>query len=184
MQTLAELGIELPKMNMNPYIFVDHKQMMKDQLLSEVSELKEELKNAREENMRNFNGYYYPEMWREHPELAQKFLDEVKIKETIEEERIPTSYSPQELLVMAYCPSFGKEYEKLIQLGYMRKVSDGYLEWLKSKQSLAEYFGNKEVKGKWPDIENLFQQKGLNHLLSVVTSQSKDYKKLKNELGN
>lgn len=56
MQTLAELGIELPKMNMNPYIFVDHKQMMMDQLLSEVSELKEELKNAREENMRNFMG--------------------------------------------------------------------------------------------------------------------------------
>lgn len=78
MQTLAELGIELPKMNMNPYIFVDHKQMMMDQLLSEVSELKEELKNAREENMRNFNGYYYPEMWREHPELAQKFFAELQ----------------------------------------------------------------------------------------------------------
>lgn len=66
----------------------------------------------------------------------------------------------------------------------MRKVSDGYLEWLKSKQSLAEYFGNKEVKGNWKDIENLFHQKRLNHLLSVANSLSKDYKKLKNELGN
>ena len=28
------------------------------------------------------------------------------------------------------------------------------------------------------DIENLFQQKGLNHLLSVANSKSKDFEKL------
>lgn len=97
MQTLAELGIELPKMNMNPYIFIDHRQLMMEQLLSEVSELKEELKNAKEENMRNFNGYYYPEMWRENPEMAQRFLDEIKKKEVIPVEKKQPSYSPQEL---------------------------------------------------------------------------------------
>lgn len=57
--------------------------------------------------------------------------------------KVQNQYSPQELQVMAYWPSFEKEYGKLLQLGYMRKVKDGYLEWLKSKQSLAEYFGRK-----------------------------------------
>ncbi len=75
MQQLPELEIELSQMNLKPYMFIDHKQMMMDQLLSEVSELKEELKNLREEKMHNlFKGYYYPEMWREHPELAQNFF--------------------------------------------------------------------------------------------------------------
>ncbi len=32
MQTLAELGIEIPKMNMDSYIFVDYKQLMMNQL--------------------------------------------------------------------------------------------------------------------------------------------------------
>lgn len=162
-------------MNVNSFMVIDHKQLMMNKVLSEIYELKEEIKNAQEENMRKFNGYYYPEMWREHPELAQKFLDDARKKETTTVERNQIVYSPQELLVMAYCPAFGKEYDKLIQLGYMRKVSDGYLEWLKSKQSLAEYFGEKDVRGKWPDIENLFQQKGLNHLLSVANGKSKDY---------
>lgn len=78
MQSLEELGIEIPKMNMNPYIFIDQKQLMMNQLLSEVSELKEELKNARNENMRILNGYYYPEIWKEHPDMAQKLFDELQ----------------------------------------------------------------------------------------------------------
>lgn len=96
--------------------------------------------------------------------------------------KVQSQYSPQELQVMAYCPSFEKEYGKLLQLGYMRKAKDGYLEWLKSKQSLAEYFGRKNVKGKWSDIENLFRQKRLNHALSVAIGLSKDYKILKEKL--
>lgn len=83
---------------------------------------------------------------------------------------------------MAYWPSFEKEYGKLLQLGYMRKVKDGYLEWLKSKQSLAEYLGRKNIKEKWSDIENPFHQNRLNHALSVATGLSKDYKILKEKL--
>lgn len=66
METLEELGIILPQMNVNSFIYIDHKQLMMNKVLSEIYELKEEIKNAQEENMRKFNGYYYPEMWREH----------------------------------------------------------------------------------------------------------------------
>lgn len=126
----------------------------------------------------NVKSYYYPEMFREHPELLQCIFEKIHPEPAKTNEESKMLYSPQELQVMAYCPIFEKEYEKLIELGYMRKTNDGYLEWLKSKQSLAEYFGSKEKRGKWPDIENLFQLKGLNHLLSVATSKSKDYQKL------
>ncbi len=102
-----------------------------------------------------------------------------EIRKKNENDKNNIVHSPQELLVLAYSKQFQKDYYKLIEIGYMRRKETGYLEWLKSKQSLAEYFGSQEKHGRWCDIENLFQHKRLGHLLSVANGESKDFKKLK-----
>ena len=113
-------------------------------------------------------------------DMMIKEISELKkeIKDYKEKDTKDYSYSPQEILVLSYSADFRKDYKILIESGYMRRKDDGFLEWLKTKQSLAEYFGSQEQHGPWPHIENLFQQKGLNHILSVATNKSKDYKKL------
>jgi hypothetical protein len=79
-----------------------------------------------------------------------------------------------------YYPDFESDYETLLQ-GYMRETDNG-LQWLKSKQSLAEYFGNLPKKGKnhkWADIEKLFNEKNLRQSFSrngnSYKGQSADY---------
>ena len=81
---------------------------------------------------------------------------------------------------MSYSAQFRKDYAKLIEIGYMRRKEDGFLEWLKTKQSLAEYFGAQEKHGKWCDIENLFQQKGKIIYCLLPTVNRKTLKNSKN----
>lgn len=143
--SIAEICAESKSLsvpNINPVVFISHRDLQMDAMRQEISELREEIKAGKEKDKQEFN------------------------------------YSPQELQVLAYSKQFQKDYNKLIEIGYMRHKEDGFLEWLKSKQSLAEYFGSQEKHGRWCDIENLFQQKGLNHLLSVANSKSKDFQKL------
>ncbi|MBR5032966.1 MAG: hypothetical protein IKX70_04805 [Treponema sp.] len=139
-----------------------------NELKDEIISLKAEIKTDREE--RKMKGFIeYPEMVMEHPELIKEMFERAIIKTETKQD-----FSPQEILVLSYCSGFRKDYQRLIEIGYMRKIEDGFLEWLKSKQSLAEYFGSQQ-HGKWRDIENLFKEKNLNHLLSVAEKQSKDF---------
>lgn len=88
------------------------------------------------------------------------------------------NFTSKELLVAAYYPQFEKDYDLLLSNGFMIKNGDG-LKWIKSKQSLAEYFSSqKEIGSTWKDIENLFDEKGLGHLVSVAEYKSKDFKEL------
>jgi hypothetical protein len=79
-----------------------------------------------------------------------------------------------------YYPDFESDYETLLK-DYMQENVNG-LQWLKSKQSLAEYFGNLPKKGenhKWADIEKLFNEKNLRQSFSrngnSYKGQSADY---------
>ena len=163
-----------PPVNRELFLAKERERQISD-LKEEIISLKAEIKTEREE--RKMNGCIeYPEMYRNRPDLVEKLFERAGISVNKHESRY--EYSPQELQVLSYSAQFRKDYAKLIEIGYMRRKEDGFLEWLKTKQSLAEYFGAQEKHGKWCDIENLFQQKGLNHLLSVANSKSKDFEKL------
>ncbi len=110
---------------------------------------------------------------------VNELTSELYAKNKLIEELKLSNHSPQENLVLAHSERFRQDYDKLIELGYMCKADGGYLIWLKSKQSLAEYFGYQKKRAKWKDIENLFQTKRLSHLLSVTDNVSKDYLELK-----
>jgi hypothetical protein len=78
-------------------------------------------------------------------------------------------------------PQFAKDIPILISNTYMAKTDTGYI-WLKSKQSLAEYFAGlprKTKKMSWKPIHNLFDTKDLNNAKSsngnVFKNTSKDY---------
>jgi hypothetical protein len=95
---------------------------------------------------------------------------------------------PTLILVFSHFPQFQQDYELLKSNGYFKETANG-LEWQKSKQALAEYFGNlpqKTRKVPWKNIENLFGVEGLKNSFSTngtsyspyTKEQSKDYKEL------
>jgi hypothetical protein len=93
--------------------------------------------------------------------------------------------TPAETTVMTYYPQFGKDFQKLIDGRCMKRIENG-LQWLYSKQSLAEYFKSLPRDGKqmhWQEIEILFGVKNLKAALSTngnwCKKTSKDYMKLK-----
>lgn len=96
-------------------------------------------------------------------------------------------FSPSENVVISLYPQFKQDYQILIDNGYMQKNGD-YLQWLKSKQCLAEYFGDlhkenrEQGKISWKGIEKLFNVKRLTSLYSrngnIFKITSKDYEKL------
>ena len=144
-------------------------------LKEEIASLKNEIKTEREERKKS-SLYEHLDVYGNRLDPVEKKLERSGIE--IKSDEVKVEYSPQELLVLSYSSQFRKDYKKLIEIGYMRRKKDGFLEWLKSKQSLAEYFGSQESHGRWCDIENLFQEKGLNHLLSVAMCTSKDFRNL------
>ena len=92
-------------------------------------------------------------------------------------------FSPSENVVISLYPQFKQDYLVLVDKGYMQKDGD-YLQWLKSKKSLAEYFGYcKSIDGKshWKEIELLFCQNKLYQSFqnAQLINQSIDYKNLK-----
>jgi hypothetical protein len=105
-------------------------------------------------------------------------------------------YSPACNVVMSIFPKFKKDIPLLKKHGYINKEGEKYV-WLKTKQSLAEYFGcqylkNKEEEKKnipWKSIENLFNVDNLkNSFKSQYDKRSIDYENLleiiKNEINN
>jgi len=70
--------------------------------------------------------------------------------------------NPACILVFAYYPKFKKDIVKLLLYRCISEADNG-LEWKKSKQFLAEYFGsqrNEDEQNRWEIIENLFVIKG------------------------
>lgn len=102
-------------------------------------------------------------------ELTDSIITELEewqsyfLEESIKEDQ--NKYSPQEIAVMAIYPSFKKDYEVLTKNNYMRKIGDT-LQWLRSKQSLSEYFGHQKKPTNWKIIENLFSVKDLKNSFS------------------
>jgi hypothetical protein len=84
---------------------------------------------------------------------------------------------PACILVFAYYSKFKKDIVKLLYLGCIDETDNG-LEWKRTKQFLAEYFGSQKIKNevkinnkgeekrtnndynRWEEIENLFTIKG------------------------
>jgi len=95
--------------------------------------------------------------------------------------------SPRQLTgVFALYPQFERDYERLVSGGCISETPQG-LVWNRSKQSLAEYFGNQEPPGAkrhhWRDIERLFNLTGLTNSLSrngdIFKKPFRDYERLK-----
>jgi hypothetical protein len=64
-------------------------------------------------------------------------------------------------------PEFEKDFALLMSKGYMAELEDGDVKWLKSKKSLAEYFGYQTAKSvEWKFIEPAFGETGLKYLFS------------------
>jgi hypothetical protein len=88
------------------------------------------------------------------------------------------------IVVFAQYPRFAEDYARLVSGGYLTETAGGLI-WHKSKQSLAEYFGNQEPKDKrhhWRDIENLFNVRRLKNSQSkngdMFKKPSNDYREL------
>jgi hypothetical protein len=72
------------------------------------------------------------------------------------------------LSIVGYYPQFIDHYPKLETAEYIRATDTG-LQWLKSKQSLAEYFSAIKPKDKsnnWKILENIFGMKDLRNAAS------------------
>lgn len=110
-----------------------------DSLMS--SALKELEENGLVSNVKSFiDGSFYVTLRLR----CQKMLEERKEKLNESSENVKThNFTPKELLVTAYYPQFEKDYDLLLNNGFMIKNGDG-LKWLKSKQSLAEYFSSQK----------------------------------------
>lgn len=84
---------------------------------------------------------------------------------------------PACILVFAYFSKFKKDIVKLIYLDCIDETDNG-LEWKKTKQFLAEYFGsqnNMDEYNRWEEIENLFTIKG--HKVSGLKASYKNAKR-------
>jgi hypothetical protein len=101
-----------------------------------------------------------------------------------EAERVPLPRDFKLVVVFAQYPGFQRDYAWLTANGYIAETPDG-LVWNKSKQCLAEYFGNQastQKKRRWRDVENLFNVKDLRNSLSrngdLFKKPSLDYEEL------
>jgi len=86
--------------------------------------------------------------------------------------------------VFVLYPKFERDFQSLLKNDFIKETADGFL-WNKSKQSLAEYFGNQEHSGKkhhWQAIECLFNRSNLKSSFSsngnAYKKPSKDYDEL------
>ncbi|MDR0286212.1 MAG: hypothetical protein LBI03_00650 [Clostridiales bacterium] len=132
----------------------------------------------------------------------QDYLNELhKLQEQLESSRPrfndPISYlryfqvirimhKPSCIQVFAYYPKFREDIIKLLKLGCIGETDNG-LEWKKSKQFLAEYFGYQKKESehnRWEVIENLFNINGLKDSFSYANKnkKSKDYDELYEDL--
>lgn len=85
------------------------------------------------------------------------------------------------LYLMRECGAFETHLPFLVEYGYV-DVRNRFLYWLKSKQSLAQYFGDVLGYKKWSDIEKAFTTSKLNGAYHHASADSLDYVELKDML--
>jgi hypothetical protein len=92
------------------------------------------------------------------------------------------------LVLFSRYPGFARDYEWLRAEGYLTETPDG-LVWNKSKQSLAEYFGNQESPDQnhhWREVEAVFHIRNMRSSLSrngdSFKKISSDYRELRARL--
>jgi hypothetical protein len=128
----------------------------------------------------------------------RQILDECKDMDTFNEIRVEIEGIPESvpdtqlpeipgyvLSIAGYYPKFINHYPELENAEYIR-VTDTGLQWLKSKQSLAEYFSAIKPEDKsnnWKILENIFGMKDLRNAASqngnvFKGKKSKDFKEL------
>ena len=146
-------------------------------------------------NMIIMNGEEMPECIKKYREQNQKrkVFEEKLITHELKEkgEIAGVNYKPALVIVFSIYPQFQQDYEILKSNGYFTETENG-LQWEKSKQSLAEYFGylprpreTKKNNVPWKEIERLFSlDKPLKNSFSnngnpYGKSQSDDYIKIK-----
>ena len=85
------------------------------------------------------------------------------------------------LYLLRECGAFETHLPFLVEYGYV-DVRNRFLYWLKSKQSLAQYFGDVLGYKKWSDIEKAFTTSKLNGAYHHASADSLDYVELKDML--
>jgi len=132
----------------------------------------------------------------ELPEFIKKYRTLNKQRQLHEEEIIKHQLretselltKPKLIHVFILYPQFQEDYKLLKKHNYIMTTEHG-LKWIKTIQSLAEYFGNLPITTKrksWKAIEDLFEVKDLKHHFSqngsATKKQSKDYEALQSLL--
>jgi len=143
------------------------------------------------------NGEEMPECIKNYRKINQQrktFEEKLITHELREKGELADKSNPALNVVFSYYPQFQQEYEILKTIEYISETGNG-LKWQKTKQSLAEYFGNlplsretKKNNVQWKAIEVLFGVKDLKHSFSnngnsYGKNKSKDYKRLIEILG-
>jgi len=120
----------------------------------------------------------YIKEYRERNKQRQLFEERLVKHELKEKGELLTK--PKLLVVFALYPQFEKDYGLLKKHGYFTETELG-LKWLKSNQSLAEYFARNckhKDNVKWKELENLFDMSNLKNSYSSNGGDrkpSKDY---------
>jgi hypothetical protein len=185
-EAVSEIEIELP------LILDDFKRHLKAALAKE--RLRQELPEFLNEAVKEYDrtipilkrfvlGFYLETCY---ADVVNEAIEESKRIQEHEKQKIIESLRNNDFaeIKMGYIfiiyPDFEKDFKLLEINGYLTVDING-LHWLKSKQSLAEYFGeqcqNKSVE--WKPIEELFRVKHLKNIYSsngnIFKKRSKDY---------
>lgn len=81
------------------------------------------------------------------------------------------------LYLMRECACLEANLPSLIKAGYV-EIQDNFLYWKKSKQSLAQFFGDILSYTRWSDIEKAFRTSRLNGSYHHATADSREINKL------
>ncbi len=82
------------------------------------------------------------------------------------------------LYLMRECSGLEANLPSLIKVGYV-EIKDNFLCWKKSKQSLAQFFGDVLCYTMWSDIEKAFRTNRLNGSYHHATANSREIIELK-----
>jgi hypothetical protein len=129
-----------------------------------------------------YEGLELPECIKKYREINRKkqLHEEKLIKHELKENGLLASKPPALLLVFTYYPLFQEDYKLLLKNEYFIETQNG-LKWLKTKKSLAEYFGYQVQRCErtpWQAIEILFEVKNLKNSFNQDGEKSPDYKEL------
>ncbi|GHV75263.1 hypothetical protein AGMMS49942_00840 [Spirochaetia bacterium] len=118
----------------------------------------------------------------EHKKIISAMLDFSRSMEELEGDA-PFEIDNADIelrILFTFYPNFKKDY-MLLKDKFFIEIPGG-LKWIKSIQSLAEYFGNQNTRNRWSFIEAVFKVENLKNHFSTngnpFKGNSKDYQKL------